>query len=226
MAKKKQQHENKENVDHSQHGASHLTSDKSESFKEVSFNVLENAVERRNSLFGYKSRDFRNRAVISSDEMLPGKTRVRSIGKLSVVVLTIILCLSLIAGVLVFLNNNGFFTKVKHSTPLKEAIVQIGDYDYQIMQLNAFLQTTINSNKIRQYDINKQDYDEVKDGLNDISNNITDIKKTLDPQSEDYIMAGYAQQTIEARLMMIDTGLKIYDSLTKSVAIIGETEAM
>ena len=41
VRKKKRQFENKENVDHSQHGASHLTSDKSDSFKEVSFDVLD-----------------------------------------------------------------------------------------------------------------------------------------------------------------------------------------
>ena len=82
MARKKKIHlENKDNVDHSQHGASHLTSDKSESFQEVSFDVLENAVERRNSLFGYRSRDFRNRTIISSDEMLPQKgSSSKSIG--------------------------------------------------------------------------------------------------------------------------------------------------
>ena len=129
IRKKKRQLENKEGVDTSQHGASHLTSDKSESFKEVSFNVLENAVERRNSIFGYRSRDFKNRAIISSDEMLPEKTHNRSIGKLAVIVLIIILCLSLFAGVLVYLNNRGFFYKVNHSTPLKEAISEIEFYD-------------------------------------------------------------------------------------------------
>ena len=129
VRKKKRQYENKENVDASQSGASHLTSDKSEGFKEVSFNVLENAVERRNSLFGYRSRDFRNRAIISSDEMLSDKGGNRSIGRLSVIVLCTILALSLLAGVMVYLNNRGFFYKVNHSTPLKEAISEIEYYD-------------------------------------------------------------------------------------------------
>ena len=226
MAKKRKQQENKEFIDHSQDGASHLTSDKSEGFKEVSFDVLENAVERRNSLFGYKSRDFRNRAIISSDEMIDGKVRDKSIGKLSVTILTIILCLSIIAGALVFLNNSGLFTKVTHSTPLKEAIVEIEDYDYPIMKLNAFLQTTVNSTKISQSNINKEEYVDVKKGLNELSEKIEGIKTELDPQSEDYLMAGYAQQAIEARLMMIDTGLKIYDKLEYSVSIINNTEAM
>lgn len=225
--KKKKQFENKENVDHSQHGASHLTSDKSESFQEVSFDVLENAVERRNSLFGYKSRDFKNRAIISSDEMIPTKGgNVRSIGKLAIIVLGVIMALSLVAGLMVLLNNSGIFTRIKHSTPLKEAIAEIGDYDYEIMRLNAFLQTSINDNKIKQANIDKQDYEDIKNDLDDLSSKITDISKDINPQSEDYVYAGYAKQTIEARQMMIDSGLKIYDNARDSVSVIQLTENM
>lgn len=228
MARKKKKNlENKENVDHSQHGASHLTSDKSESFQEVSFDVLENAVERRNSLFGYKSRDFRNRAIISSDEMLSRKSgNAKSVGKLAVIVLFVILGLGIIAGLMLYLDNNGYFTKIKHSTPLKEAIAEIGDYDYEIMRLNAFLQTSINESKIAQANFDKKDYEEIKKNLDELSNKITDIAKDIDPQSEDYVYAGYAKQTIEARDMMIDSGLKIYDNSVESVDVINKTEQM
>lgn len=226
--KKKKQYENKENVDHSQQGASHLTSDKSASFQEVSFDVLENAVARRNSLFGYKSRDFKNRAIISSDEMIPTKGgNARSIGKLAIIVLCIIImALSLVAGLMVFLNNSGIFTKIKHSTPLKEAIAEIGDYDYEIMRLNALLQTSINDSKIKQANIDKQDYEAIKNDLDDLSSKITDISKDINPQSEDYVYVGYAKQTIEARQMMIDSGLKIYDNACDSVSVIQKTEQM
>lgn len=228
MARKKKKNlENKENVDHSQHGASHLTSDKSESFQEVSFDVLENAVERRNSLFGYKSRDFRNRAIISSDEMLSRKSgNAKSVGKLAVIVLFVILALGIIAGLMLYLDNNGYFTKIKHSTPLKEAIAEIGDYDYEIMRLNAFLQTSINESKITQANFDKKDYEDIKKNLDELSNKITDIAKDIDPQSEDYVYAGYAKQTIEARDMMIDSGLKIYDNAVESVDVINKTEQM
>lgn len=219
--------ENKENVDHSPHGASHLTSDKSESFQEVSFDVLENAVERRNSLFGYKSRDFRNRAIISSDEMLSRKSgNAKSVGKLAVIVLFVILALGIIAGLILYLDNNGYFTKIKHSTPLKEAIAEIGDYDYEIMRLNAFLQTSINERKIAQANINKKDYEDIKKNLDELSNKITDIAKGIDPQSEDYVYVGYAKQTIEARDMMIDSGLKIFDNAVESVDVINKTDQM
>lgn len=225
--KKKRQFENKDNVDHSQHGASHLTSDKSDSFKEVSFDVLENAVERRNSLFGYRSRDFKNRAIISSDEMIPQKGgNARSIGKLAVIVLGIIILLGLIASAMMYLNNNGYFTKIKHSTPLKEAIVKIADYDYEIMRLNAFLQTSINESKIKQANIDKKEFENIKKDLDDLSSEISDIAKDIDPQSEDYVYAGYAKQTIEARQMMIDVGLKIYDNAVDSVNVIQQTELM
>lgn len=228
MARKKKRHlENKESVDHSQHGASHLTSDKSEGFKEVSFDVLENAVERRNSLFGYRSRDFKNRAIISSDEMLPGKSgNVKSIGKLAVIVLSVILVLGIIASVMLYLNNNGYFVKIKHSTPLKEAIAEIADYDYEIMRLNAFLQTSINESKIKQANFDKEDYDEIEKNLNELSDKISDIAKDIDPQSEDYVYVGYAKQTIEARQMMIDVGFKIYDNAVESVDVISKTEQM
>lgn len=225
--KKKKQYENKENVDHSQKGASHLTSDKSASFQEVSFDVLENAVERRNSLFGYKSRDFKNRTIISSDEMIPAKGgNARSIGKLAIIVLGVIMALSLVAGFMVYLNNSGVFTRIKHSTPLKEAIAEIGDYDYEIMRLNAFLQTSINDSKIKQANIEKQDYEDIKNDLDDLSSRITDIAKDINPQSEDYVYVGYAKQTIEARQMMIDSGLKIYDNACESVSVIQKTEQM
>lgn len=228
MARKKKRHlENKEGVDHSQHGASHLTSDKSEGFKEVSFDVLENAVERRNSLFGYRSRDFKNRAIISSDEMLPGKSgNAKSIGKLAVIVLSVILVLGIVASVMLYLNNNGYFVKIKHSTPLKEAIAEIADYDYEIMRLNAFLQTSINESKIKQANFDKEDYDEIEKNLNELSDKISDIAKDIDPQSEDYVYVGYAKQTIEARQMMIDVGFKIYDNAVESVDVISKTEQM
>lgn len=228
MARKKKKNlENKENVDYSQHGASHLTSDKSESFHEVSFDVLENAVERRNSLFGYRSRDFKNRAIISSDEMLSRKSgNAKSVGKLAVVVLFVILALGIIAGVMLYLNNNGYFTKIKHSTPLKEAIAEIADYDYEIMRLNAFLQTSINESKISQANFDKKDYEDIKKNLDELSDKISDIAKGIDPQSEDYVYAGYAKQTIEARDMMIDSGLKIYDNAVESIDVINKTEQM
>ena len=70
MAKKK---ENNNQVDSSQHGASHLTSDKSDSFKQVSFNVLENAYEKKVKEAELKNKNFKGRAIISSDEMLPSK---------------------------------------------------------------------------------------------------------------------------------------------------------
>lgn len=228
MARKKKKHlENKESVDHSQHGASHLTSDKSESFQEVSFDVLENAVERRNSLFGYRSRDFRNRAIISSDEMIPSKKgNARSIGKLAMIILIIIIALGLLAGLMMYLNNSGYFMRIKHSTPLKEAIAEIGDSDYEIMRLNAFLQTSINESKIKQADIDKAELQNIKKDLSDLSSRISDIAKDIDPNSEDYVYAGYAKETIEARQMMIDSGLKIYDNANESVNVIQQTEAM
>lgn len=228
MVRKKKKHlENKESVDHSQHGASHLTSDKSESFQEVSFDVLENAVERRNSLFGYRSRDFRNRAIISSDEMIPSKKgNARSIGRLAMIILIIIIALGLLAGLMMYLNNSGYFMRIKHSTPLKEAIAEIGDSDYEIMRLNAFLQTSINESKIKQADIDKAELQNIKKDLSDLSSRISYIAKDIDPNSEDYVYAGYAKETIEARQMMIDSGLKIYDNANESVNVIQQTEAM
>ena len=221
---KKKSNVNEDSVDRSQHGASHLKSDKSEGFQEVSFNVLENAVERRDSFFGYKSRDFRGRAIISSDEMLPSKKGERSIGRLSIIVLCIILFLTVVAGVLMFLNNSGVFRKASNNTPLKEAIYEIEEFDYPIMKLNAFLQTSINSAKLRQANIEKDEYADVKKGLSEINDKIDVIAKDLNPQSEDFTMASCAKDTIEARTIMIDTGLQIYDKLNASVVVINETE--
>lgn len=224
VRKKKINNENLGRIDHSQSGASHIKSDSSESFKEVSFNVLENAVERRNSLFGYKNRDFNNKAIISSDEMLPTKVKRKSLSKISISLFLTILILVLITVAGYYFINNDYLLKIDHSSPLKEAIFKIGDYDNELFALNSFLQNTINEKKVKQTSIDKDKYKQISNDLKDLSEQINDISKDIDPQSDDFLYAGYAKQTIESRQMMIDTGLKIYDSVVSSVETISEAE--
>ena len=94
------------------------------------------------------------------------------------------------------------------------------------MVLNSLLQTSISEARISQANLDKEEYADIKKKLNELSDRIKDISKDFDPSSEDAVYAGYAQQTIEARTMMIDTGLKIYDDAAKSVKLIQETDNM
>ena len=94
------------------------------------------------------------------------------------------------------------------------------------MVLNAVLQTSMNEAKIDQVDLDKEKYDDIKKKLNELSERITKITGESETSSEDNLYAGYAQQTIEARIMMIDTGFKIYNDAKKSVTVIQQTDNM
>lgn len=234
MAKKKALHTKNLN-DKSNNEAKHVTSDNSQSYNEVSFDVLESAVEKHNASKGYSNKDFNNRAIISSDEMLPQKKKFNlfkkrdkdlnsKIGKLAIIVVMIILLFGVLAGVINNLLEQGFFNAPKENTPLKVAISEIATYDKTIIKLNAFLQTSITEDQIKAANIDKQDFEDAKEGLNSIAQRIDEISVDLDVSSEDYMYVGYAKQTIESRCMMIDSGLRIYDNACKSVEIIDETQ--
>lgn len=230
--KKKIETQNLNDVDTSSSGASHLTSDNSKSYSEVSFNVLEKAVEKRNSSYGYKSKDFKNRAIISSDEMLyDKKEKIKSsnknrvnIGKLAVATMILIGIFTIISCIMFYFTNSGYLIKAKHSDPLKASIAEIADYDKDIAVLNNILQGPINNSRISQTKINKEDYEDTKKSLNELSAKIGKIGNDLDSMSEDYQYVNIAQQAIESRIMMIDSGLKIYDNAKKSLFIINQAQ--
>lgn len=217
-----------------QNEASHLTSDKSKSFNEVSFDVLENAVEKSNSLFGYKSKDFKGRTIIASDEMLPKKKilgifprRKRdkaNLGKLAVMTLILILFFGVLSMCVVYLSNNDIFNKPTHNSELKLAIGEIANYDSEIIKLNKFLENPINESTINNIDFDEEDLEDLKNDLNDLSDKISEVGQTIDPQSDDYVYVGYAKQTIESRIMMIDAGIKILKEAKDSVNVISKTE--
>lgn len=232
MAKKK---ENNNQVDSSQHGASHLTSDKSDSFKQVSFNVLENAYEKKVKEAELKNKNFKGRAIISSDEMLPSKKsfwpfkkrkqqKNPKLGKLAVAVLALIIVFGILTSAGVYLSNSDIFYQPKNSNELKMAILNIGKYDKEIIKLNEFLENPINQYSINQFATEKDSLSKVKDDLNELSDEISEIGQGLDLQSDDYYYVPIAKQTIESRIMMIDSGLKIYDSAQKNVDLINKTE--
>lgn len=215
---------------------SHLISDNSGSYKEISYDVLERAVARHNSAGGYTNKNFNERAIISSDEMLSAKSffhramhkstilDTSKVNKLAIIVVVLILIFAALAFGFTHLNNKGMFVSPNNSDPLKEKIVQISTYDKEIIKLNVFLESSINETKIKQANIDKGEYDKIKENLEEISLDINDLKKDMDRQSDDYLNAGYAQQTIESRIMMIDSGLKIYDQALSSISIINATE--
>lgn len=230
MSNKKKQ----EKISKEESQASHLTSDNAVSFQEVSFDVLEKAVEKRNKKFGYKSKDFSGRAIISSDEVLPTKKRIfkrranhekkSNTTKLAVAVLVMILIFGIVAGGLSYLNSSGFFYRPEESTELKNAIYSISDYDYYLIELNEVLENPISEQSVNNSKINKEKYDQVKKDLMEINDEIYEIANGLDVNSDDYLFSGFARQTIESRIMMIDTGLKIYDKSKDSINVIIKTE--
>lgn len=228
MAKKK--------INNNQQGRhSHITSDKSWSYAEVSFDVLENAVEKNQSIKSLMP-DYDGRAIISSDEVLFPEKKARYLkhqsitmnlhkaSRLGMVVVFLILLFALLAGCVMYLINNGYVIKPKDYSPLKEKIIEISTYDDEIIKLNQFLDGSINDAKVSQFDIDKEDYEKVKSDLRDISEDIANLKFDYDKQSNEYLNAGYAQQTIESRILMIDAGLKIYDYAVNNINIIRDTE--
>lgn len=224
----------KEKVSKEESQASHLTSDNAVSFQEVSFDVLEKAVEKKNKKSGYKSNDFSGRAIISSDEVLPTKKRIfkrrldrgkkSNTTKLAVVVLIMSLIFGVVAGGLSYLNSSGFFYRPEESTELKNAIYSISNYDNYLIELNEVLENPISEHSVNNSIINKEEYDQVKKDLATINDEIDEIKARLDVNSDDYVFSGFARQTIESRIMMIDTGLKIYDKSKDSINVIIKTE--
>lgn len=228
--------ENKSQVDSTQHGASHLTSDKSDSFKQISFNVLENAYEKKTKEAELKNKNFKGRAIISSDEMLSQKKTFRffnktkhskkqKLGKLAFTVLTLIIVFGILTSTGIYLNNSDIFYQPKNSNELKLAIINIGKYDKEIIKLNEFLENPINQYSINQFSTDADSLSKVKEDLNNLSDEITEIGESLDLQSDDYYYVPIAKQTIESRIMMIDSGLKIYDSAQKNVDLINKIDA-
>lgn len=232
VKKKKIKAQNLNDVNSTREGASHITSDNSKSYSEVSFNVLEKAVESRNKKFGYKSKDFKNRSIISSDEMLYDKKKkhkarkknASNIGKLAITTIVLIVVFICISYLMFYFSNNGYLIKVKHSNPLKSSIVQISDFDKDIAILNNVLSGPINSSRLSQSKITKEDLEKTKKGLNELSYQIGNIGQELNTDTEDYQYVGVAKQAIESRIMMIDSGLKVLESAKNSLMIIDQAE--
>lgn len=89
---------------------SHLKKESVDSYNEVSFNVLESVSEKNNPNEDYQNRDFSQRAVISSDEMLKknkvkktkskhAKAKKHNIKKPIIVCLCSVCVLGIVAGI-------------------------------------------------------------------------------------------------------------------------------
>lgn len=113
----------------------------------------------------------------------------------------------------------------KDNSPIKIAISEIAQTDNTLVKLNVFLEDSIDENKIKESQLNKEEFEKTKIELNKLSDKLNDLSNTVDKKSEDYTNINYALQTIVARTKMLETGIKIYENAVKSVQEISLTDS-
>ena len=155
---------------------SHITSDNSLSYNEISFNVLEDAAEKRNASGENVINYLDQRAIISSDEMFHKKksslkssisfeehkvkvNHSTNIGWLSLIIIALIIFMGLVAFLTNYLSEHQIIDSHKDNAAIKMAIVDISYHDPAIMKLNSFLQNSLNIDKIKESDLNIDELD-------------------------------------------------------------------
>lgn len=222
--------------------SSHIKKESLNSYNEVSFNVLENAADVKTNEGDTANRDYSNRTIISSDELLnrnfsrkkkvtthikesqKNKKKYKSSkGRTLMVVFTLIVIMLIVvaAGFIVkCLDKN---SDNSSDSAIKVAINDIAQADETLVKLNVFLEDSIDEHKVKESSLDKEAFEKTKVELDDLTNRFNELEQSADKSTEGYAMIDYAKQTIQARTKMLEKGIVIYENAVKSVDLIDLT---